>query len=132
MAITTVPSKRVILLSTAVLVSLAASRGRAAEAVSLFLTDGSTISAEVHPRTNDEHLWLQFGGGRAVILRAVAWNRIARATAGEESIDAASLRQLAAAQTEEDESTSPAEPAPPSEPSPSQVLQRRGITFKRM
>jgi hypothetical protein len=102
---------------TAVLVSLVAGRGNAAEAVSVRLTDGSTLSAELHPRTNDEHLWLRFGSGRAVILRAVAWDRIAEATAGEETIDAAALRQLAAEQTEEDESISPAEPQSSGEPS---------------
>lgn len=117
MAITTVPSKRVILLLTAVLVSLIAVQGHAAEAVSVRLTDGSTITAEVHSRTNEEHLWLRFGSGRAVILRALAWDRIAEATAGAETIDAAALRRLAAEQTEEDESTPAAELQPAGEPS---------------
>ena len=116
MAITTVPSTRVIVLSAAVLVSLVAAQGHATEAVSIRLNDGSTLTAEVHPRTNDEHLWLRFGSGRAVILRGVPWNRITEATAGDEKIDAAALRQLAAEQAAPDEAAPAAELQPAGEP----------------
>jgi len=108
MAITTIPSKRVILFLAAALVSLIAGQGHAGKAVSIRLTDGSKLIAEVHPRTNDEHLWLRFASGRAVILRAVTWDRIAEATIGDEPVSAAALQQMAAQQVDEDDSTPPA------------------------
>ncbi len=117
MAITTVPSNRVILLVAAVLVWLAAGHALAGEAVTIRLTDGGKLIAEVHPRTNDEHLWLQFGSGRAVILRGVAWDRIAESTIGDEPIDAAALRQMAAEKSVEEGSAPPAAPEPGAEPS---------------
>lgn len=112
MAITPVQSNRGVLLLAAVLASLVADRGQAGEAVTIRLTDGKKLAAEVHPRTNDEHLWLRFGSGRAVILRGVAWERIAEATIGDEVVDAAALRRLAELNVDEDESKA-AEPAQP-------------------
>ena len=116
MTITTVPSNRAILLVAAALVSLVAGQGIAGEAVSIRLTDGSKLIAEVHPRTNDEQLWLRLASGRAVILRGVAWDRIAEATIGGEPVNAAALRRMAVQQTGEDESA-PATVIPPTEPS---------------
>lgn len=107
MAITTIRSNSVILLLTAVLISLAADQSIADEAVTIRLTDGSKLIAQVHPRTDDKQLWLQFGGGNAIILRAVKWDRIAKASKGDEPVDAKALRQMAARPVDEVESVAP-------------------------
>jgi hypothetical protein len=125
MTVATIPSKVVILLHAAVLVLLSADVCQSSEAVSIWLTDGKKMTAEVHPRTNDEHLWLRFGNGRAVILRAVAWERISESRMGDEPVSVATLRQLAAQEVEE--SQSPSAPASRTSSAPSYADQARDL-----
>ncbi|HUG68529.1 MAG TPA: hypothetical protein VMM76_12320 [Pirellulaceae bacterium] len=121
MTVATIPTKFAVLLVAAVLVSLSGGACHASEVVSIRLTDGTKMTAELHPRTNDEHLWLRFGSGSAVILRGVAWERILESRISDEPVSAATLRQMAAqvAAQGDKESESPSALAsrPSSEPS---------------
>lgn len=80
------------------------------EQVSIRLNDGMKLTAELHPRTNSEHLWLRFADSGIVILRSIAWQRIDEAKIGEQVVTATMLQQLAKG----DGSTVDAPPAPPS------------------
>ncbi len=68
---------------------------QAGERVTVRLNDGKKMIAELHPRTNSQHLWLKFGDGGTVILRSVAWQRIEKVTIDEQEISAAALQRLA-------------------------------------
>lgn len=117
MTVATIPTKFAVLLAATVLVSLSGGACDASEIVSLRLTDGRKMTAELHPRTNDEHLWLRFGSGPAVILRGVAWERILESRINDEPVSAATLRQMAAQEDKESESPSALASRPSSEPS---------------
>ena len=98
---TNLPNKTMLLL-VAFAILVATGESHAAEVVSVRTTDGKKMAASLHPRTNGEHLWLRFGDERTVILRAIAWERVAEATLNEAPISAAELRQLAEKQSTED------------------------------
>ncbi|MDA1054508.1 MAG: hypothetical protein O3C40_29080 [Planctomycetota bacterium] len=125
MKVATISTNRAILLLATVLVSLVAGQSQAVEAISIRLIDGKKLTAEVHSRTNDDHLWLRFASDGTVILRGVAWERIAEATIGDNTVDVATLRQWAARQTAKNETTSP--PAPRPEPKPTYAEQARDL-----
>ncbi len=79
---------------------------RAAEEVTVRLHDGTKMTAELHPRTGVEHLWLKFGEGRTVILRSVAWQRIDGVTIGDTEVTAAKLQSLVSQNTDQFDSPS--------------------------
>ncbi|MCA9146118.1 MAG: hypothetical protein H6821_10530 [Planctomycetaceae bacterium] len=116
MTVATIRTKLTFLLLATVLTVLSASRSNAGEIVSIRLTGGKKMTAELHPRTSGEHLWLRFGEGTTVILRSVAWERVESATIEDEPVSVATLQQLAARESEEDRSTSAPAPRPSTEP----------------
>ena len=125
MTVATIPTNIAILLLATVLALSCGDAGHASEIVSLRLTDGTKLTAEVHPRTNEEHLWLRFGSDHTVILRAVAWEQISESSIGDEPVSAATLQQLAA--EVESESELPPAPAPRPSTEPTYADQAREL-----
>ncbi|MBC8352862.1 MAG: hypothetical protein H8E66_12780 [Planctomycetes bacterium] len=121
---TILPNKAMLLLVTCLLL-LSPRKSHSDEVVSIRLADGRKMTAEVHPRTDDEHLWLRFSGNRTVILRAIAWEQIATATMGEAVVSAEQLRTLGEQHNSADESGSPSEDF--YSPRPSQAQQAREL-----
>lgn len=110
MTVATIRTNIAVMLLATVLVSSSGDASLASEVVSLRLTDGTKMTAEVHPRTNDEHLWLRFGSDQTVILRAVAWEQVLESSIGDKPVTVATLRQIAAQEIAESEL--PPAPAP--------------------
>lgn len=104
MTVATISTNRTFLLLTLVIALQIGGTLSASEIVSVRLVDGKSLVAEVHPRTSAEHLWLRFGGGPAVVLRAVAWQRVASATVNGQPMTAAELQQLATRQSNDEPS----------------------------
>jgi len=50
-----------------------------AEAITVQLSSGRQLTAQVDPRTSEQQLWLRFGSDPATILRPVEWDRVAAA-----------------------------------------------------
>jgi hypothetical protein len=63
--------------------------------VTLELVGGERLTAEVDDRTSSQQLWLRYAYGQAQVLRAIEWDRIARATVKREDLDAAAFRAMA-------------------------------------
>jgi hypothetical protein len=103
MAFPTVTSKTATMLLATLLASFVTCQAWAAETLTVKLNDGSTLTGELHRRTNDDHLWLRFGDSRAVVLRGIAWDDLVEARSGGKPIEAAAIRALAAEQPAESE-----------------------------
>ena len=82
------------ILTTAWLGVLAAA-SNAGELVTVQLDDGTHLTAQVDTRTDDDRLWLRFGGGSVIVRRSFAWNHIAAARHDGRSIDFDTVKSLA-------------------------------------
>ena len=91
--------RNILLIALSTLFAIATeSSVEAAEEVTVRLNDGKKMVAELHPRTNTEHLWLKFGDEGTVILRSITWQRIDVATIEDSEVSAVELQQLASQQ----------------------------------
>jgi hypothetical protein len=79
----------------------------AAAPIRVELQSGRTFQGEIDPRSNLQQLWLKRGDAEASIARPIAWNKIAKAFAGDEPIAISDLKQQAV------DLQSPALPAEP-------------------
>jgi len=62
--------------------------------VTLYLTDGTSLTAPIEPSGDGDYLWLRWKRGRAVLKRSIPWGRIARADADGEQLSRDQLQQL--------------------------------------
>ena len=67
----------------------------ASEKVSVRLRNGTTVNAELDARTDEDRLWLRFGGGTTIVLRSIPWSNVASATHRGKRVPVTDLPDLA-------------------------------------
>ncbi len=77
----------------------AATQADANDVVSVRLTSGKSITAQVDARTGDDRLWLRFDTGSTVVRRAIAWQDVREIKQASRSISIESVKGFASTPT---------------------------------
>ena len=82
-----------------------------ADIVTVQLTNGQSLTVEVHPRVDAAHLWLRYGGGSTIVLRPLAWKDIESARYNGNPISIADLQgEVGGARPSEKRTVPPSKP----------------------
>lgn len=65
-------------LSSYVTAGAGAEQADRANLITFELEDGRVLAAQVHPRTDDKTLWLQYGTSDTTLLRPIRWRNVTR------------------------------------------------------
>lgn len=71
---------------------------RAPNRITFEMENGRVFAAEVHPRTDNETLWLQFGTSDTTLLRPIRWGDITRCEQNGKLLEMSRIIELATSQ----------------------------------